>query len=43
MFGGPALDALAALIYALSTPRAPKIDAMRIDGLDCEGWGRGRL
>ncbi|MET9727850.1 hypothetical protein [Streptomyces zaomyceticus] len=43
MLGGPSLHALAALIYALSTPQAPKTDATRIDGPDYEGWGGGRL
>ncbi|WLQ46728.1 dipeptidase [Streptomyces poriferorum] len=37
MFGGPAPDALAALIQTLSTLRDPKTGATRIDGLDCRG------
>ncbi|MFE1443041.1 dipeptidase [Streptomyces sp. NPDC058739] len=37
MFGGPAPDALAALIQLLGTLRDPETGATRIDGLDCEG------
>ncbi|MGW0938524.1 M20/M25/M40 family metallo-hydrolase [Streptomyces sp. NPDC002666] len=37
MFGGPAPDALAALIQTLSTLRDPKTGATRIDDLDCQG------
>ncbi|MER6672286.1 dipeptidase [Streptomyces sp. NPDC000983] len=41
MFGGPAPDALAALIQTLSTLRDPETGATRIDGLDCEGAWQG--
>ncbi|MFF5789774.1 dipeptidase [Streptomyces sp. NPDC012693] len=41
MFGGPAPDALGALIQALSTLRDPKTGATRVDGLDCEGLWDG--
>ncbi|BFV56291.1 dipeptidase [Kitasatospora sp. CMC57] len=41
MFGGPAPDALAALIQTLATLRDPKTGATRIDGLDCEGTWDG--
>ncbi|MFI7005935.1 dipeptidase [Streptomyces sp. NPDC050145] len=41
MFGGPAPDALAALIQTLSTLRDPATGATRIDGLDCEGTWEG--
>ncbi|MEU9859934.1 dipeptidase [Streptomyces sp. NPDC047971] len=37
MFGGPAPDALAALVQMLSTLRDPLTGATRIEGLDCEG------
>ncbi|MEU9731099.1 dipeptidase [Streptomyces sp. NPDC048002] len=37
MFGGPAPDALAALIQMLSTLRDPETGATRIEGLDCDG------
>ncbi|MET9731921.1 dipeptidase [Streptomyces sp. NPDC006458] len=37
MFGGPAPDALAALIQLLGTLRDPESGATRIAGLDCEG------
>ncbi|GAA2314352.1 dipeptidase [Streptomyces kunmingensis] len=41
MFGGPAPDALAALIQTLSTLRDPATGATRIDGLDCDGTWDG--
>ncbi|MFJ7968802.1 dipeptidase [Streptomyces sp. NPDC096324] len=41
MFGGPAPDALAALIQMLSTLRDPATGATRVDGLDCEGVWEG--
>lgn len=41
MFGGPAPDALAALVQILSTLRDPSTGATRIDGLDCEGTWDG--
>ncbi|MFJ7158486.1 dipeptidase [Streptomyces sp. NPDC101118] len=41
MFGGPAPDALAALVQMLSTLRDPATGATRIDGLDCEGTWDG--
>ncbi|NUP61340.1 MAG: M20/M25/M40 family metallo-hydrolase, partial [Nonomuraea sp.] len=41
MFGGPAPDALAALIQMLSTLRDPETGATRIDGLDCDGTWPG--
>ncbi|MFJ5776492.1 dipeptidase [Streptomyces sp. NPDC093094] len=41
MFGGPAPDALAALIQMLSTLRDPATGATRVDGLDCEGTWQG--
>ncbi|AWT44768.1 MULTISPECIES: dipeptidase [Streptomyces] len=41
MFGGPAPDALAALIQLLSTLRDPATGAARIDGLDCTGTWQG--
>ncbi|MFF8929952.1 dipeptidase [Streptomyces longwoodensis] len=41
MFGGPAPDALAALVQALSTLRDPDTGATRIQGLDCEGTWDG--
>ncbi|MEU5663889.1 dipeptidase [Streptomyces longwoodensis] len=41
MFGGPAPDALAALVQALSTLRDPDTGATRIRGLDCEGTWDG--
>lgn len=41
MFGGPAPDALAALIQMLSTLRDPATGATRVDGLDCEGEWEG--
>ncbi|GGX84792.1 dipeptidase [Streptomyces fructofermentans] len=37
MFGGPAPDALAALIQMLASLRDPRTGATRIDGIDCEG------
>ncbi|MEU3792852.1 dipeptidase [Streptomyces fructofermentans] len=37
MFGGPAPDALAALIQMLASLRDPQTGATRIDGIDCEG------
>ncbi|RSS88513.1 dipeptidase, partial [Streptomyces sp. WAC05950] len=40
MFGGPAPDALAALIQMLSTLRGPD-GGTRIDGLDCTGTWTG--
>lgn len=41
MFGGPAPDALAALIQMLSTLRDPATGATRVEGLDCEGVWEG--
>ncbi|MGW1063960.1 M20/M25/M40 family metallo-hydrolase [Streptomyces aureus] len=41
MFGGPAPDALAALIQLLSTLRDPATGATRVEGLDCEGTWKG--
>ncbi|WP_406838114.1 dipeptidase [Streptomyces sp. AHU1] len=41
MFGGPAPDALAALIQLLSTLRDPVTGATRVEGLDCEGTWEG--
>ncbi|MFH8463463.1 dipeptidase [Streptomyces sp. NPDC017991] len=41
MFGGPAPDALAALIQALSTLRDPSTGDTRIRGMDCEGTWDG--
>ncbi|MEU6271336.1 dipeptidase [Streptomyces populi] len=41
MFGGPAPDALAALIQLLSTLRDPATGATRVEGLDCEGTWEG--
>lgn len=41
MFGGPAPDALAALIQLLSTLRDPATGATRVEGLDCEGVWEG--
>ncbi|MFF3886837.1 dipeptidase [Streptomyces sp. NPDC001914] len=41
MFGGPAPDALAALIQMLSTLRDPVTGATRVEGLDCEGVWEG--
>ncbi|MEU6025780.1 dipeptidase [Streptomyces tauricus] len=41
MFGGPAPDALAALIQTLSTLRDPETGATRIQGMDCEGTWEG--
>ncbi|MEU6373563.1 dipeptidase [Streptomyces sp. NPDC046909] len=41
MFGGPAPDALAALIQMLSTLRDPATGATRINGLDCDGTWEG--
>lgn len=41
MFGGPAPDALAALIQTLATLRDPKTGATRINGLSCEGTWQG--
>ncbi|MGW5635666.1 M20/M25/M40 family metallo-hydrolase [Streptomyces sp. NPDC003832] len=41
MFGGPAPDALAALIQTLSTLRDPETGATGVDGLDCEGTWQG--
>ncbi|MFE6358710.1 dipeptidase [Streptomyces sp. NPDC057806] len=41
MFGGPAPDALAALIQMLSTLRDPVSGATTVDGLDCEGSWEG--
>ncbi|MFH8254222.1 dipeptidase [Streptomyces roseolus] len=37
MFGGPAPDALAALVQMLATLRDPRTGATTIGGLDCEG------
>ncbi|MFM9370993.1 dipeptidase [Streptomyces sp. Da 82-17] len=40
MFGGPAPDALAALIQLLASLRDPDTGATRVNGLDCAGsWG----
>ncbi|WP_328491959.1 dipeptidase [Streptomyces sp. NBC_00414] len=41
MFGGPAPDALAALIQTLSTLRDPETGATRVQGMDCEGTWEG--
>ncbi|MEV0090255.1 dipeptidase [Streptomyces sp. NPDC050738] len=41
MFGGPAPDALAALIQILATLRDPETGATRINNLDCEGSWEG--
>ncbi|MEU5400735.1 dipeptidase [Streptomyces sp. NPDC005963] len=41
MFGGPAPDALAALIQMLASLRDPETGATRIDGLDAEGTWDG--
>ncbi|OPG10313.1 dipeptidase [Streptomyces sp. GKU 895] len=41
MFGGPAPDALAALIQMLATLRDPATGATRINGLDCDGTWDG--
>jgi acetylornithine deacetylase/succinyl-diaminopimelate desuccinylase-like protein len=41
MFGGPAPDALAALIQLLATLRDPATGATRVDDLDCEGGWEG--
>ncbi|MFJ6727754.1 dipeptidase [Streptomyces sp. NPDC091281] len=41
MFGGPAPDALAALVQALSTLRDPETGATRVDGLDTDGTWDG--
>lgn len=41
MFGGPAPDALAALIQMLATLRDPATGATRINDLDCEGGWEG--
>ncbi|MFI6874882.1 dipeptidase [Streptomyces sp. NPDC050400] len=41
MFGGPAPDAVAALVQALSTLRDPETGATRINGLDCDGTWEG--
>ncbi|MFD9460577.1 dipeptidase [Streptomyces sp. NPDC060027] len=41
MFGGPAPDALAALIQLLATLRDPATGATRINDLDCEGGWEG--
>ncbi|MDI3404702.1 dipeptidase [Streptomyces cavernicola] len=41
MFGGPAPDALAALIQMLAALRDPETGATRINGLDCEGSWEG--
>ncbi|MFG2570033.1 dipeptidase [Streptomyces sp. NPDC048567] len=41
MFGGPAPDALAALIQLLSTLRDPRTGATRVQGLDASGTWEG--
>lgn len=41
MFGGPAPDALAALIQILATLRDPVTGATRVNDLDCEGGWEG--
>ncbi|MFE2822573.1 dipeptidase [Streptomyces sp. NPDC059271] len=41
MFGGPAPDALAALVQMLASLRDPDTGATRINGLDCEGGWDG--
>ncbi|WP_329119755.1 dipeptidase [Streptomyces sp. NBC_01465] len=41
MFGGPAPDALAALVQLLASMRDPETGATRINGLDCEGSWEG--
>ncbi|MFE9741481.1 dipeptidase [Streptomyces sp. NPDC006477] len=41
MFGGPAPDALAALVQMLSTLRDPRTGATTVAGLDCEGVWEG--
>ncbi|MEW2166976.1 dipeptidase [Streptomyces sp. NPDC007084] len=41
MFGGPAPDALAALVQMLATLRDPETGATRVNGLDCEGGWDG--
>ncbi|OIJ64368.1 dipeptidase [Streptomyces mangrovisoli] len=41
MFGGPAPDALAALVQMLASLRDPATGATRIEGLDCEGTWDG--
>ncbi|MER7924229.1 dipeptidase [Streptomyces sp. NPDC096057] len=41
MFGGPAPDALAALIQLLASLRDPETGATMINGLDCEGTWDG--
>jgi acetylornithine deacetylase/succinyl-diaminopimelate desuccinylase-like protein len=41
MFGGPAPDALAALVQILSTLRDPDTGATVVKGLDCEGTWAG--
>ncbi|MFG3168279.1 dipeptidase [Streptomyces sp. NPDC048200] len=41
MFGGPAPDALAALVQMLASLRDPDTGATRVNGLDCEGGWDG--